>query len=211
MLSTKTPWAELKNMPNTQKRNSVVKNYSGSIHRTLENHEVKYLKKDQWLRLIEFVDNYRDKLIVKLLYSTGMRVGELAKLKVEDIDFQERFIHIPAENTKTNTARTVIVQKEVLSDIAAYRKTARIKRGRLLTLTVRRIQQLMKKYAQRANLEASPHTLRHTHIVHALLDRIPITAVQKQVGHKKLTTTQIYCNLAPEQVREAYEKRPAGR
>ena len=53
----------------------------------------------------------------------------------------------------------------------------------------------------------SPHTLRHTHIVHALLDRIPIAAVQKQVGHKRLATTQIYSNLAPEQVREAYEKR----
>ena len=192
MLSTKTPGLKPKIMPITLKRN---------------NHEIKYLKKDQWHSLIESIDNYRDKLIVKLLYSTGMRVGELAKLKVEDIDFQERFIHIPAENTKTNTARTVIVQKEVLSDISAYLKAARIKQGRLLTLTVRRMQQLIKKYAQRANLEVSPHTLRHTHIVHALLDRIPITAVQKQVGHKKLTTTQIYSNLAPEQVREAYTRR----
>ena len=171
------------------------------------NHEVKYLKKEEWHRLLESIDNYRDKLIVKLLYSTGMRVGELAKLKVEDIDFHERFIHIPAENTKTNTARTVIVQKEVLSDVSAYLKTLRIKRERLFNLTVRRLQQVMKKYAQRANIEASPHTLRHTHIVHALLDRIPITAIQKQVGHKKLTTTHIYSNLAPEQVREAYEGR----
>ena len=192
MLSTKTPGPKPKIMPNTQKRN---------------NHEIKYLKKEQWHRLLESIDNYRDKLIVKLLYSTGMRVGELAKLKVEDIDFHERFIHIPAENTKTNTVRTVIVQKEVLSDILAYLKTARIKRGRLFNLTTRRLQQVIKKYAQRANIEASPHTLRHTHIVHALLDRIPITAVQKQVGHKKLTTTQIYSNLAPEQVREAYEGR----
>ncbi len=72
---------------------------------------------------------------------------------------------------------------------------------------VQALKQLIKKYAQSANLKASPHTLRHTHIVHALLDRIPITAVQKQVGHKKLTTTQIYSNLAPEQVREAYEER----
>ena len=44
--------------------------------------EIKYLKKEEWLRLIEAVDRYRDKLIVKLLYSTGMRVGELAKPKV---------------------------------------------------------------------------------------------------------------------------------
>ena len=173
--------------------------------------EIKYLKKEEWLRLIESVDSYRDKLIVKLLYSIGMRVGELTKLKVGDIDFQERFIHIPAENTKTNTARTVIVSKEVLSDISAYlriaRNNARSNNHPLFSLTVRRIQQLLKKYAKQANIEATPHTLRHSHIVHALLDRIPITAVQKQVGHKKLTTTQIYSNLAPEQVREAYEKR----
>lgn len=171
-----------------------------------ESREIKYLKKEEWLRLIESVDNYRDKLIVKLLYSTGMRVGELAKLKVEDIDFQERFIHIPAENTKTNTARTVIVPKEVLSDVSAYLKIVQIRAGRLFNLTVRRLQQLIKKYAKIANLEASPHTLRHTHIVHALLNRIPIAAVQKQVGHKRLATTQIYSNLAPEQVREAYER-----
>ena len=148
-----------------------------------ENHEIKYLKKQEWLRLIESVDNYRDKLIVKLLYSTGMRVGELAKLKVADIDFHERFIHIPAENTKTNTARTVIVPKEVLSDVSAYlqafRNTPRTRRNSprtndhpLFSLTVRRIQQLLKRYAKTANLDVSPHTLRHTHIVHALLGKI---------------------------------------
>ncbi len=201
------PNLSTKNKANTQRRNLAARNCSGSIHRTIKNREVKYLKREEWLHLLESVDNYRDKLIVKLLYSTGMRVGELVKLKVGDIDFQERFIHVPAENTKTDTARTVIVPKDVLSDISAYLKIARIKHERLFNLTVRRLQQLIKKYAQRANLEASPHTLRHTHIVHALLDRIPITAVQKQVGHKRLATTQIYSNLAPEQVRQAYERR----
>ena len=94
MLSTKMPRPKPKTMPITQKRKSVVKNCSGSIHRTLNSHS-----------------------------------------------------------------------------------------GKLLILTVRRVyKQLIKKYAKIANLEASPHTLR----VHALLDRIPITAVQKQVGHKKL-------------------------
>ena len=202
------PEISTKNKANTQRRNnSKINNKEIKEVKHLSNREIKYLKKEEWLCLIESVDDYRDKLIVKLLYSTGMRVGELTKLKVEGIDFQERFIHIPAENTKTKTARTIIVSKEVLSDISAHLKMARIKQGRLFSLTVRRIQQLMKKYARRANLEASPHTLRHTHIVHALLDRIPIAAVQKQVGHKRLATTQIYSNLAPEQVREAYEKR----
>ncbi|MCK4326579.1 hypothetical protein KAW55_07485, partial [bacterium] len=52
----------------------------------------------------------------------------------------------------------------------------------------------------------SPHFKAYPHSLHALLDRIPMAAVQKQVGHKRLATTQIYSNLAPEQVREAYEK-----
>jgi len=99
--------------------------------------EIKYLKNDEWSRLIECINNYRDKLIVKLLYSTGMRVGELTKLKVGDIDFTERFIHIPAENTKTLAPRTVVVHKETLSELRAYLKLTRIKRGRVFNLSVR--------------------------------------------------------------------------
>ena len=57
------------------------------------------------------IDNYRDKLIVTLLYATGMRVGEFTKLKVEDIDFEERFIRIPAENSKTGEGRTIFIPK----------------------------------------------------------------------------------------------------
>ncbi len=171
----------------------------------IQKRNIKYLKKEEWQRLIESVDDYRDKLLMKVLYDTGMRVGELSMLEVEHIDFGERFIRIPAENTKTKTARTVVINREVLSEVAAYLKMVKIKKGRIFNLSVRRIQQLIKKYGKIAGIEVSPHTLRHTHIVHALLDRVPITAVQKNVGHRRLTTTQIYCDLAPEQVREAYE------
>jgi len=135
-----------------------------------------------------------------------MRVGEFTKLRVEDIDFSERFIRIPAENTKTKEARTICVPQEVLNDIKAYLKVEKTKKGRIFEVTPRRIQQLLKKYSTRAGVEAMPHTLRHTHVVHSLLDKVPITAVQKQVGHKRLTTTQIYSDLAPEQVRQAYER-----
>jgi len=168
---------------------------------------IKYLKKEEWDRLRGSIDNFRDKLIVTILYSTGMRVGEFTKLNVQDIDFQERFITIAAENTKTKTARIVWIPMEVLNEIKAYLKLTKKKKGRLFDLTPRRIQQLLKKYSKIAGVKASPHTLRHTHIVHALLNKVPITAIQKQVGHKRLTTTQIYSDFAPEQVREAYEKK----
>lgn len=168
---------------------------------------IKYLKRREWEELRGCIDNYRDKLIIELLYATGMRVGELTLLRVEDIDFEERFIQIPWENTKTRTPRTVYVPRVTLNDIKAYIRLTKRKKGLLFRLTKRRLQQLVKKYSERSGVTCSAHTLRHTHIVHSLLDKVPITAVQKQVGHKRLTTTQIYSDLAPEQVREAYEKR----
>jgi integrase len=167
---------------------------------------IKYLKKEEWDKLKGSIDDYRDKLIITLLYATGMRIGEFTKLKVEDIDFSERFIRIPPENTKTREGRTIFVPQEVLNDIRAYLKLEKKKKGKIFEVTPRRIQQLLKKYSARAGVEATPHTLRHTHVVHSLLDKVPITAVQKQVGHKRLTTTQIYSDLAPKQIRAAYER-----
>lgn len=168
---------------------------------------IKYLKREEWEELRASIDNVRDKLIIGLLYETGMRVGELSKLRIEHIEFQERFISIPWENTKTKTARTVYVPRETLNDIRAYLKLTRRKKGLLFGLTKRRLQQLVKKYSDISGVKCSAHTLRHSHVVHALLDKVPITAVQKQVGHKRLTTTQVYSDLAPEQVREAYQGR----
>jgi len=167
---------------------------------------IKYLKKEEWDKLRGSIDNYRDKLIISLLYSTGMRVGEFVKLRVEDIDFEERFIRVPPENSKTGEGRTIFVPREILSDVRVYLKLEKKKTGRIFDLTTRRIQQLLKKYSEKAGIEATPHTLRHTHIVHSLLDKVPIVAVKRQVGHKRLTTTQIYSELAPEEVRAAYEQ-----
>ena len=70
---------------------------------------IKYLKKDEWDKLRGSIDNYRDKLIITLLYATGMRISEFCKLRVEDVDFGERFIRIPPENTKTREGRTIFV------------------------------------------------------------------------------------------------------
>ena len=171
---------------------------------------IKYLKREEWDKLRGSIDNYRDKLIITLLYSTGMRIGEFVKVKVQDIDFQERFITILADNTKTKEARTIFVPREILNDIKSYLRLEKKKKGRIFEITPRRVQQILKKYSSRAEVETTPHTLRHTHIVHSLLNKVPITAVQKQVGHRRLTTTQIYSDLAPEQVREAYETRNSG-
>ena len=169
--------------------------------------EIKYLKKEEWKKVRDCIDNFRDMVVIELLYETGCRVGELSLVKIEDIDFQPGFIRILAENTKTKVGRTVYIPQGILSKVKAYLIMTRKKKGLLFGLTKRRLQQLVKKYADKSGIACSAHTLRHSHIVHALLDKVPITAVQKQVGHKRLTTTQIYSDLAPQQVKEAYERR----
>ncbi len=147
-------------------------------------------------------------------------------MKIDEVDFGNGFIRIPKENSKIKQSRTVRIGKEVLSDFKAFLRLEKRKKGYLFRsrqekkLTTRRIEQIIHKYAEIASIQkvyaydkrnrplytVSPHTLRHTHIVHALLGKVSITAVQKQVGHKRLTTTQIYSDLAPEQVKEAYDK-----
>lgn len=169
--------------------------------------EIKYLTREEWQKLKGSIDDFRDKVLIELLYDTGMRVGELSKLKIEDIDFESAFIRIAGQNTKTRIGRTVYIPEETLNNVKAYLKLIKKKSGSLFHLSVRRIEQLLKKYSKKAGVKARPHTLRHSHIVHALLDKVPLSAVQKQVGHKNLATTQIYSELAPEQVKEAYERR----
>jgi len=169
--------------------------------------EIKYLTREEWQKLKGSVDNFRDKVLIELLYETGMRVGELSKLNIEDIDFESGFVRISAHNAKTKIGRTVYVPEEILNNIKGYLKFIKKKSGSLFPLSVRRIQQLLEKYSKKAGVKTRPHTLRHTHIVHALLDKVPLSAVQKQVGHRNLATTQIYSELAPEQVKEAYERR----
>ena len=144
---------------------------------------------------------------MELLYESGCRVAEVAKMNIQDIDFQEGFIRISAENTKTKTARTVYIPQGILSKVKAYLKQTRRRKGLLFKLTKRRIQQIVEKYSHKSGIEASCHTLRHSHVVHALMDKVPIAAVQKQVGHKRLSTTAIYSDLAPEQVKDAYMRR----
>lgn len=168
---------------------------------------IKYLKREEWEKLRRSIDKSRDRIIIELLYQTGLRVGELAKAQVEDIDFEAGFLTIPWQNTKTKTGRTVFIDEDTINKLKGHLRDTKRKKGSLFEISKRRIQEIIQEYSKKSGVKASAHTLRHSHIVHALLDKVPLSAIQKQVGHKRLTTTQIYSDLAPEQVKEAYEGR----
>lgn len=168
---------------------------------------IKYLSKEETKRLLSIIDNIRDKIIIKLMYSTGMRVGEITKIQYDDIDFLDHKINIPAQNTKSKRARVPRVNKAIMNELKAYTKNERISRGLVFPISIRRIQYIIKTYGKKVELEwITPHKLRHTHIVHSLMSGVPVSAVQKQVGHVDLRTTQIYANISISDVKEAYEK-----
>lgn len=184
---------------------------------------IKYLTEDELHKLQKAAQSSepRDRLILQVLYDSGMRVGELVTTLIEDIDFRNRFIRIQSFRSKTKKARTVRLSEKTLDCIRSYLGTRRngfIFENKGKHISTRRIEQIIIKLAEKAEIESicgvgkdgkvlrkvTPHTLRHTHIVHALMRHVPLSAVQAQVGHADIRTTQIYAALAPEQVRDAY-------
>jgi len=188
---------------------------------------VRYLTMEEWESFFGAVDRLRDRVMLELLYASGMRVGELVSARIEDLDRLGGFLRITGDRTKTGRGRTVVLVPRVRAQLVAWLKEQGQTRGPLFrsqkggAISVRQVQRLVADYAERAGLaqvagrykdgerrlgRVTPHTLRHTHIVHALLRKVPLAAVQRQVGHESLETTAIYAALAPQEVREAYER-----
>ncbi len=161
--------------------------------------------KDKWLYL-------RDKAIIELLYSTGIRVGELANLKINDINFVDELIKVKGKGKKE---RMVPVGKIALNCLIEYIEKRPNKKEEFVflnkyggRLTERSIERIIKKYSliQGINKKVTPHTFRHTFATH-LLDRgADLRFVQELLGHERITTTQIYTHLTIEKLKELYEK-----
>ena len=160
----------------------------------------------------------RDRAILETLYSAGVRVGELCGLKPEDIDLDEGVIVVRGKGKRERIA----LLGEVCRDaIRAWLEA----RGALLAhlhrsckavflnknggpLTVRSVGRLMEKYLQQAGLDprATPHTIRHTFATHLLDAGADIRGVQELLGHKNLTTTQIYTHVSTQRLQDSYHK-----
>jgi integrase/recombinase XerD len=167
----------------------------------------------------------RDRLILLCLYDLGCRVGELVTTRVSDIDFQNGFIRIESSRTKTRRFRAARMNQVTLQAIRESIQPGQEwlfpgrSNGHLSTKTVlRTIERLgevagLQEVSPRQKLsrrKVTPHILRHSHVVNALMAGVPVPMIQKQVGHKRLSTTEIYATVAPALVKEAYDGRGFG-
>lgn len=181
-----------------------------------------YLPVDEMFRLLDSIKmdsllSLRNRAIFEMLYSTGIRVSELAGLNVFDVDHTQRLIRVLG---KGNKERVVPVGKKALLFVKTYRKQLEMEKdapgnngplflnkdkGRLTTRSIGRIlEKIVKECALLAPV--SPHALRHSFATHMLDAGVDLRAVQELLGHKSLSTTQRYTHVSIDKLMETYDK-----
>ena len=160
----------------------------------------------------------RDRAILEVLYSTGMRVSELVSLNMDDVDFLSEVIHIRGKGKKE---RICPIGSSALQSIQNYiefrnRRMANDSNfdSRVLfankhgqRLSTRSVRRKMDKYLVEAGLDPaiSPHTLRHSFATHMLNNGADLRSVQELLGHQSLSTTQIYTHISTSHMNEQYQ------
>ena len=156
------------------------------------------------------ITRLRNKLILTLLYSTGLRVSELTKLKVTTIDENERTIRVRGKGDKD---RIVIFDEDTLDLIHEYLDKRGVENEYLFvnqrntSLSSRYIQLMIKEYAKDAGItrRVTPHILRHSFATHLLKNGVDIRAIQQLLGHSNLSTTQIYTSVDMHTLKNVYD------
>ncbi len=157
----------------------------------------------------------RDKAILEMLYSSGLRVSELAGLNHDDLDFFGALVRVRGKGKKE---RIVPVGQMAMNALRAYldMKAPKeipnaIKRPLFISriasrLTDRSVRRMILKYVKRTGLsgEISPHTFRHSFATHMLDRGADLRSVQELLGHANLSTTQIYTHVTTQRLKDAY-------
>jgi integrase/recombinase XerC len=159
----------------------------------------------------------RDRAILEVLYSAGLRVAEICSLDTGDIDFQASELRVVGKGDKE---RVTLLGKPALRAVDAYlhksrpEMAARSSETALFLnryggrLSARSIERLVKRYALEAGLDPNfhTHTLRHSFATHLLDGGADLRVVQDLMGHSSPATTQIYTYVSTEQARKVYLK-----
>ena len=190
--------------------------------------EIKFLKLEQLSRLLNTPDistiiGLRDKALLESLFSTGLRVAELAALNREQIKIKDDTDYLEiAVVGKGEKIRTVYFSQRAISSLRSYLtkrqdfdealfinyKRGAEKNNESRRLTVKSIEDIVKKYVKIAGLPvmATPHTLRHSFATDLLNQGVDLRTVQEFLGHSNIATTQIYTHVTNKQLRDIHRK-----
>lgn len=165
------------------------------------------LNNDEVDRLINACDTFREKFVVWTLLDTGLRLSEFADPKKDNIQWQERRLVIYGKGGPyaKKTKRRIMPMTGRLRKLMDYH----FAENNSIGITKRTIARTVKKVTDKAGISksVSPHVLRHTFSVNCIKKGLSTRALQTLLGHDRLTTTEIYLNLSPEDaIREFLNK-----
>lgn len=157
----------------------------------------------------------RDKAMLELIYATGIKVSELIALNLDDVDVSLGYLKCVGDNS----ARIIPLGHVAIEALRIYLDTTRdamssadenalfvnCNGGRL---TRQGFWKLIKEYAKKADIDMdiTPHTLRHSFAAHLIENGADLASVQEMMGHKDISSTQVYTKLAKSRIREVYNK-----
>jgi site-specific recombinase XerD len=187
--------------------------------------QVKFLTGDQVDRLLNApslstIQGVRDKAILELFFSTGLRVSELVSLNKDKLDLERREFGVVGKGGK---ARVVFISKRASEWVENYLKKRKDSFKPLfirhhgktditggdenMRLTPRSVQRMIKKYTAKIKLpvDATPHVLRHSFATDLLMAGADLRSVQEMLGHKNVQTTQIYTHVTHKHLKDVHE------
>ena len=191
--------------------------------------QIKFLTGEQVDRLLnapsqDKIAGKRDKAILEVLYSTGLRVSELTKLDRDKIDLERREFGIVGKGGRARVVFLSTRAAEWLKKYIAARedkfkplfirhkgKTSKdisLEVGEKMRLTPRSVQRMIKKYSRKMKLpvDATPHVLRHSFATDLLMAGADIRSVQEMLGHKNIQTTQVYTHVTHKHLKDIHDE-----
>lgn len=160
----------------------------------------------------------RDKAMLEVLYSSGIRVSELVELEMSDLDLQEGVLRVRGKGRKDRLtpigSQAIKALQRYFEMRSADAKCQTNTSGRVFLnkhgeeLSTRSVRRKLDKYLVQAGLDPgiSPHTLRHSFATHLLNNGADLRSVQELLGHQSLSTTQIYTHLTTERMKKVYDE-----
>lgn len=163
---------------------------------------------DEAFRLVVGPERKRDRAILELLYGCGLRVGELVRLKNEDVDLKEGWVKVLGKGNKERLVPLGSKAKEALNAYLTHNAERPSHDACLFQLTARSVQRMVKKWSLRTGMtrRVTPHTLRHSYATHLMEGGADLRGIQELLGHASLSTTQKYTHVSLKQLMEVYDK-----
>tara|TARA_B100000508_G_scaffold140815_1_gene143607 strand:+ start:4607 stop:5521 length:915 start_codon:yes stop_codon:yes gene_type:complete len=164
------------------------------------------------------IEGKRDKAILELLFSTGLRISELCSLSIDDVDLTRDEFSVRGKGDKvrvvflSDDARVALQgylkARKDMDDALFVRYGRKMNDGGDLRLSPRAVQRLLKKYAAEAGItrKVTPHVIRHSFATDLLQNGADIRSVQALLGHASINTTQVYTHVTDKHLREVHKK-----